>query len=78
MDNARKYINCVNAEEEKVVELQNYLAEQEAIISQMTDDERREYLQERKPLFNGFKENLTVNKKILAIIVVLTLFLLLE
>lgn len=75
MDNARKYINCVNVEEEKVIELQKYLAEQEELISKMTDDERREYLQERKPLFNGFKGNINVNKKVLAIIVGLILLL---
>ena len=73
IDNARKYINCANVEEEKVVELQKYLAEQEELISKMTDDERREYLQERKPLFDGFKGNL--NKKVLAIVVGLIILL---
>ena len=73
MDNARKYINCANVEDEKVVELQKYLAEQEELISKMTDDERREYLQERKPIFDGFKGNL--NKKVLAIVVGLIILL---
>lgn len=75
MENARKYISCINAEEEKAVELQKYLVEQEALLSKMTDAERREYLQERKPLFNGFTGNLNVNKKTLAIIVGLILLL---
>jgi len=82
MENARKYISLENAEEEKKEELQRYLAEQEELISKMTDEERREYLQERKPLFGGFKkkekgEGTGGNKKIvIAIVAVLAVIVL--
>lgn len=82
MENARKYISLENAEEEKKKELQKYLAEQEELISKMTDEEQREYLQERKPLFGGFKkkekgEGAGGNKKIvIAIVAVLAVIVL--
>ncbi|MDO4468093.1 MAG: RsiV family protein, partial [Bacillota bacterium] len=52
--------------------------EKEELISKMTDEERREYLQERKPLFSGFKKKdkdrelfvpSFINKKTLLIII---------
>lgn len=56
MEYARKCLDCKVLDENKAKELQEYLSEKESVISKMTDDERREYLQERKPIFNGFKE----------------------
>ena len=82
MDNARKYINCENADENIKDELEDYLQQQEEFISNMTDEERREYLQERKPLFSGLKKrdkngNTGINKKILLIVVGIIIALLL-
>ena len=56
MDYARKCLGSETTDEAKVAELKEYLAEKEELISKMTDEERREYLQERKPLFRGSKK----------------------
>jgi len=52
MEYARKCLESGNIDENKKAELERYLAEKEEAISKMTDEERREYLQERKPVFN--------------------------
>lgn len=51
MEYARKCLECKTTDAAKTAELENYLAEKEELISKMTDEERREYLQERKPVF---------------------------
>ncbi len=61
MYNARKCLECAGCDEAERAEVCAYLKEQEELIRRMTDEERREYLQERKPLFKN------LNKKILAI-----------
>ena len=74
MEYARKCLECKTTDAAKTAELENYLAEKEELISKMTDEERREYLQERKPMFGGFKkkeksEGTGGNKKIVIAIV---------
>lgn len=78
MEYARKCLECKTTDAAKTAELENYLSEKEELISKMTDEERREYLQERKPLFGRFKnkdkdgESLVasfINKKTILIII---------
>ena len=69
MEYARKCLECKTTDAAKTAELENYLAEKEELISKMTDEERREYLQERKPI----SEHL--NKKAIVIIALIIIAL---
>lgn len=50
MKQAKRYIECRYAESEKKEQLQEYLNDMEAKISQMTDEERRAFLNEPKKI----------------------------
>lgn len=55
MDFARKYIQCERAEADKKAELKKYLEQKEALIRNMPEEERREYLQEDNLFTNALK-----------------------
>ena len=51
MSYAKKYLACANAEEKKKAEVQKYLDEKEAQISNMSEEERMAFFHEKKPMF---------------------------
>lgn len=63
MDFARKYIQCERAEADKKAELKKYLEQKEALIRNMPEEERREYLKEGNSFTNALKSLGNMDKR---------------
>ncbi len=80
MSYAKKYLACANAEEKKKAEVQKYLDEKEAQISNMSEEERMAFFHEKKPMFYDVKKAIHEKKigkvfgnpKVIIIVLVLT------
>lgn len=71
MEYAEKYIANEQGDLEKKKQLQRYLNEQNELINKMSEEERREYLKERKPLDPKVKKYILIGiGAVLAIIVI--------